>query len=90
MTHSQYEGSSEMGSCYDIGKILEIYVFFEISIHFFLGENLEQDGKGMKSDISFDEIALDVPPPANSLCSSSSTPNPKTESDQTQVWALSS
>ena len=51
----------------------------------FLGENLEQDGKGMKSDISFDEIALDVPPPANSLCSSSSTPNPKTESDQTQV-----
>ena len=85
MTHSQYEGSSEMGSCYDIGKILEIYVFFENFNTLFLGENLEQDGKGMKSDISFDEIALDVPPPANSLCSSSSTPNPKTESDQTQV-----
>ena len=90
MTHSQYEGSSEMGSCYDIGKILEIYVFFENFNTLFLGENLEQDGKGMKSDISFDEIALDVPPPANSLCSSSSTPNPKTESDQTQVWAHSS
>ena len=85
MTHSQYEGSSEMGSCYDIGKILEIYVFFENFKTLFLGENLEQDGKGMKSDISFDEIALDVPPPANSLCSSSSTPNPKIESDQTQV-----